>query len=113
MPEQIEAIVMRYFHAWQEPADWSAYRDCLAPDVVFDPGGGVEIRGPDELTSMLESTESPWKDVTLLASAFSDDSGALFYEGTERKTGVRFRVGEHVVVGTEGIEHIVAVIHPL
>ena len=110
MAADTKELVLRYFESWQEPADWKAFAESLAPDVVFDPGGGVEIRGRDALSSMLESTESPWRDVTLLESIFASDSAALFYEGTERRTGIRHRVGEHVAVGPEGITKVVAVI---
>ena len=109
----VHALVMRYFNAWQEPTDWDAFRACLHDEVVFDPGGGHMIRGADALMDMLAATESPWRDVELLASTYSDGDAALFYEGTDRRSGVRTRVGEHVTVTEGGISRVVAVILPL
>lgn len=85
----------RYFQSWQEPADWEEFRSCLGDDVVFDPGG-ASIQGADQLTEMLRASESPWREVELLASLFGDDSAALFYEGTERSSGIRHRVAEYL-----------------
>ena len=102
-------LILRYFHSWQEPSDFEEFRACLADDVVFDSNFGV-VTGADALTEMVRRNESPWEDVTLLGSIFSDGSGALFYDGTDKATRERTRVGEHLTVRHGRIYRVTAVI---
>ena len=110
--DAVRALVFRYFNSWQEPADWEAFRGTLADDVVFDPGGGNSMQGADTLVRALAATESPWKDVMLLASMFMDDEAALFYEGTEKSSGIKTRVAEHLTISGGKISKVVAAIAP-
>ncbi len=105
----IENLVLRYFQSWQEPADLEEFRACLADNVVFDSPFG-KVDGADALTEMVRNTEAPWEGVTLLTSTFDANSGALFYDGIDSKTGARMRVGEHLRVHGGQIDYITAAI---
>lgn len=104
-------LVLKYFHSWREPVDSQAFRSCLSDDVVFD-NGQASVSGADELTRRVGSTASAWKDVVLLASTFEESQAALFYEGTDRGSGKRVRVAEHVAVENGRIKQIRAAISP-
>ncbi len=110
--DNVQNLVMAYFQSWQEPADWSAFRGALADDVVFD-AGSVVMTGADQLTSALQATESPWQDVTLLASMYAERDAVLFYEGVDKASGVRTRVAEHLALRDGKIEKVIAAIVPL
>lgn len=102
-----ELVVLEYFQSWQEPTDLAAFRACLADDVVFDSGIST-MEGGDALTDMVSRIGSPWRDVTLLASIFTAEGGALFYEGIDVLSGNKTRVGEHITVKNGLISHIVS-----
>jgi hypothetical protein len=104
-------LVLKYFHSWRDPVDSRAFRSCLSDDVLFD-NGQASVSGADELTRRVGATASPWKDVVLLASTFEDSQAALFYEGTERGSGKRVRVAEHVAVENGRIKEIRAAVSP-
>ncbi len=110
--ERTEALVLKYWRSWQEPADFRALRTCLADDVVFDTGTQT-LSGAEQFTEAVETTESPWKAVTMLASIFDAEQAAIFYEGTDKLTGVKTRVAEHLTVRGDHIAKITALICPL
>ncbi len=105
--ETTRAVILRYFNAWQEPADLEDMRACLDDAVVSDLGF-TQVQGADKLVAMIEGTGTPWKDVTLLESMFTDRAGALFYEGVSVNDGTKTRVGEHVTVENGKITRITA-----
>jgi hypothetical protein len=105
--ETTRALILRYFHAWQEPADLGEMRGCLADSVVSDVGF-AKFSGADQLVQMIEDTGTPWQQVTLLESMFSAQAGTLFYEGVAIATGQKTRVGEHVAVKDGKIIRITA-----
>ncbi|MEM7443560.1 MAG: nuclear transport factor 2 family protein [Pseudomonadota bacterium] len=105
----VERLILDYFHSWQEPSDFDAFRACLADDIAFD-GGAMKIEGADALTDMIKQTGSPWQDVTLLASIFNEDGGALFYDGAEKQSGTQMRVAEHITVTDGRISRVIAAI---
>lgn len=105
-------IVLKYFHAWQAPSDWEAFRSCLAENVVFNSGGG-DLVGADALLSMIRDAATPWKEVKLVSSLFQDGEVALMYDGVAEDTGAKFRVAEHIQVQDGKISNIAAAICPL
>jgi hypothetical protein len=111
--EETRQVVFKYFHSWQKPSDYRAFRDALADDVVFDAGGDARITGADALTANVRATEAPWTTVTLLASMFQGDQAALFYEGVDERTEHRTRVAEHLKIHHGRITHILATIRPV
>lgn len=112
MSDSTERLVLKYFHSWQEPPDYEALRETLASDVEFDAGGQV-LKGADRLTAMVRETESPWEQVTLLASIFEDEAAALFYEGVDSRSKIKTRVAEHLAIRNGRIGRILAAICPL
>lgn len=86
------SLALAYFQSWQK-RDWDGMRAFLADDVELGP---CPFLSPDELVAFCRDQGSPWKDVTLQGSLFSPDSAALFYSGTDTRTGARISVGEHL-----------------
>ena len=93
---------MSYFESWHEPSDFELMRTFLADDAFFD-AGFFSIRGADKFVEMLKATESPWKDITLLGSIFTDHSASLMYSGTDKNTGISYRVGEYIELANSKI----------
>lgn len=110
--DETKKLILKYFHSWQEPLDINEFRRCLDDNVVFD-AGNMKIEGGDKLVEMIKSTESPWKDVTLLESMFQENQGTIFYEGIDKKTGSKTRVAEHITIANGRIAKIIAAICPL
>ncbi|MDX1407559.1 MAG: hypothetical protein R3330_05480 [Saprospiraceae bacterium] len=90
--EATKQLIMNYWRSWQI-ADWDLLRSSLHDQIHF---GGQAITA-DAFTEMCASG-TPWRDVEMLDSVFTRDSGALLYEGTDTRTGHRIRVGEFVHV---------------
>ena len=107
-----EELILRYFHSWQEPADYDEFRSCISDNLIFD-SNMAKIEGGDVLTEFVRSNESPWEDVKLLGSLFLDSKAALFYEGTAKISGVKTRVAEYLEISDGKINKISAVISPL
>ena len=107
--QKSKILVLKYFHSWQEPADYDEFRSCIADNVVFD-SNMAKIEGGDVLTEFVRSNESPWEDVNLLGSVFLDSKAALFYEGTVKESGVKTRVAEYLEISEGKIIKISAVI---
>ncbi len=100
--------IMRYWHSWQTPTDFEETRRCLADDVVFD-GGAMQIEGGDAVIQMMSANPVPWADVELVSELYSDDGGAIVYEGTVSTTGVRMRVAEQMTLRDGLIASVIAV----
>lgn len=107
-----EEVVLKYWNAWQVPADFEAMEGCLAPDVRLDMGA-FQATSAAEFRAIVESNPTPWAEVTLLDSHFGADSGTIVYEGTNTGTGVRTRVAELCRVSEGRITHITAVLGQL
>lgn len=105
--ETTRAVILRYFNAWQEPADLDDMRACL-DDAVISDLGFTQINGAEQRVGMIGQTGTPWKKVTLLESIFSDNAGALVYEGVAVVDEKKTRVGEHVTVKNGRITGITA-----
>lgn len=84
--DETRALVLRYVHAWQEPADFDEFRACLADDLVFD-AGTTTVTGGDALARQARDTASPWKNVTLLASLFTATKPRSFMRGSTGDPG--------------------------
>lgn len=110
--EKTRGLVLKYFHSWQRPPDYNKLRACLADNLEFD-GGMFKGKGGDAFREMIEQTESPWENVTLLDSVFTDEKAALIYEGVDTTTKIKTRVAEVVTVQGDKITRIYAVITPL
>ena len=96
-PSSNRELIMKYWHSWQKP-DWQELRGCLAPKVDF---GGIEMES-DAFVEMCKQG-NPWEKVDMLSACFSDDGGAILYEGTDTITGQRIRVGEFISVKDDRI----------
>ena len=110
--EKLKVLVLRYFHSWQEPADYKEFRSCISDDLIFD-SNLTKIKGGDVLTEFVRNNESPWEDAKLLGSLFLDSKAALFYEGTAKNNGIKTRVAEYIEISAGKIIKISAVISPL
>lgn len=112
LTERTQDVVLRYWRSWQDPSDFTAFRSCLADEVVFD-SGTQTLSGADALTVAVETTESPWKSVKMLASMFGEDEAAILYEGVDKRSGIKTRVAEHLTVRGDRITRIIAAIAPV
>ncbi len=110
--ERTQDIVLRYWRSWQDPSDFTAFRSCLADEVVFDSGTHT-LSGADNLTAAVETTESPWKSVKMLASMFGAEEASILYEGVDKRSGIRTRVAEHLTVRDDRITRIIAAVAPV
>ncbi len=88
-------ITLRYFNAWQEPADFNELSVYLADSFKID-AGVFEFDNKKEFIKFLKANHTPWKDVKLLASIFSAYNAAILYEGVNTVTGKKMRVSEHI-----------------
>ncbi len=105
-------VVLKYFHSWQEPADFDGMKSCLADDVVFD-AGILKIIGAENLCNEVKKTAPPWKDVELLKSLFLESQAVLFYEGTDKNSGIKTRVAEFLELKGGKISAATVVFVPL
>jgi hypothetical protein len=110
--DETQKLILKYFYSWQEPLNINEFRECLDENVLFD-AGNMKMEGSDKLADMIKSTESPWKDVTLLESMVQENQGIIFYEGIDKKTGSKMRVAEHITIANGRIAKIIAAICPL
>ncbi len=110
--ERTKDLVLKYWRSWQDPSDFSTFRSCLADEVVFDSGTHT-LSGADELTAAIETAESPWKSVKMLASLFGPEEASILYEGVDKRSGIKTRVAEHLTVRSDRITRIIAAIAPV
>ncbi len=110
--ERTRDIVLKYWRSWQDPADFTAFRSCLSDEVVFDSGTHT-LSGADALNSAVETTESPWKSVKMLAAMFGAEEASILYEGVDKRSGIKTRVAEHLTLRGDRITRIIAAIAPV
>lgn len=110
--DQTKELVLKYFHSWQQPSDFEEMRSYLADDLKFD-GGIFTANSAEELMAIIKQTASPWKDVHLLGSLFSEGEATIFYEGTDIKSNQKIRVAELITIQNDKISQVIAVINPL
>ncbi|MDX1520819.1 MAG: nuclear transport factor 2 family protein [Anaerolineae bacterium] len=110
--EATKTLVLRYFEAWQEPADFDELRRCLADHARFDVGHLV-IEDGDALPALIAQSGSPLHGVTLIKSLFLPDQAVLFYDGYEKSTGRKIRFAEFIEVEDGLIANVTAAIAPM
>ena len=101
-------LVLKYFHSWQEPADFDEMRSYLDDHVIFDGGEMMKITGGDAFQQMISASPDPWSEVILLKSYFGDTEAVLFYHGKTSQGNVA-RVAEYITIAQGKISNIVAV----
>jgi ketosteroid isomerase-like protein len=101
-----EALVMRYFRAWQH-GDLESLRSCLADEIRFDWGAAV-YTDPDEFVAA-SAQGIVWADVVMLGSVFTERHAAIVYEATNLTDGVRVRTAEYLTVSGNVISEAVVV----
>ena len=102
-------LVLKYFHSWQEPADFEELASCLADGFRID-AGFFAFADRDSFIAFLRSNPAPWKEVTLLASIFSEDKSAILYEGINTENDKRMRVSEIIRIKDSTITEVYTVI---
>ncbi len=91
---QNRELILTFWRSWQGASpNWEQMHGCLAASVTF----GEHAMTAEQFTAMCKQG-NPWQDVELLSSRFTDEGGALLYEGTDTKTGKRVRVAEFIDV---------------
>ena len=90
-------LILKYWKSWQQPSDFDEMQSCLADDITLD-FAGQKIEGAEAFRQIVEASADPWKDVELIDATFSDDGGAIIYEGTSEAQGHRIRVAEIIHV---------------
>jgi|GEM_PF-2537232 len=85
-------LILKYWNSWQA-ADWTTLRSSLADQLDF----AGNIMDSDDFVGMCQQG-SPWRDVVMLSSFFTEEGGALLYEGVDTSNGQTIRVGEFIQV---------------
>ena len=101
-----EDVIMTYWRSWQQrPPDLDTMRSCLADELDMEP----QPMMADEFAEMV-AQGSPWDDVTMIDTLFTNDRGALLYQGTNTANGETIRIGEILTVEDGKITRIRAAI---
>lgn len=103
---------LKYFNSWQEPADFDELSSCLAEDFRID-AGFFAFNGKKEFIEFLKSNPTPWKEVKLLSSIFSENASAILYEGINTANNKKMLVSEHIQFTDKKIVEIQTVITQL
>jgi len=107
--EKTKELVLKYFHSWQNPADFDEMGGYLAEDIVFD-RNGHQLQGVEAVIGMLMQNPTPWKEVQLLDAVFSSDQAVLVYQGVNTATNQKIRVAEHLHLANLQITKVTAVL---
>lgn len=105
-------ITLKYFHSWQVPTNLEELSGCLTEDFKID-AGFFAFQDRSSFIQFLEVNTTPWKDVTLLHSFYSEDYAAILYEGVNTENLQKFRVSEHILVRAGLIAEVKTVIAAL
>ncbi|MEQ9423251.1 MAG: hypothetical protein RJQ09_02450 [Cyclobacteriaceae bacterium] len=102
-------LILKYYNSWQEPVDLAEFRSCLDDNCTADMGM-FQASNAGELMSVVRSNPTPWKNVELLDSTFSDDRGTIVYQGEDSLMGTKFRACESIEVKGGKIVKIVGLV---
>ncbi len=108
----LESLVMKYFNSWQSPTDFEEMADCLTPTMTID-AGIFHFDNREAFVNFCTQNPTPWKEVTLLSSIYSDGKAAIMYEGVNTANNQRMRVSEHLEITDGKISDIKTVITAL
>ena len=90
-----EEITLKYFNSWQAPADFDELASYLTNNFKID-AGLFSFSSKEDFVQFLKANPTPWKDVRLLSSIYSEDGAAILYEGINTATNAKMRVAEHI-----------------
>jgi len=107
-----EELTLKYFHSWQVPTDLDELASCLRMDFKID-AGFFAFQDRAHFIQFLQINSTPWKDVVLLHSFYSEDYAAILYEGVNIETLQKFRVSEHLLIREGLIAEVKTVIAAL
>lgn len=95
-------ITLKYFNSWQEPADFEELSSYLAEEFSID-AGIFTFNSKKEFVQFLKSNPTPWKEVKLLSSVFSEKNTSILYEGVNTANNKKMRVAEHIQFTADGV----------
>lgn len=104
-----EQLVLKYFQSWKEKGHLDEMDECLSPDLKIN-SGFFEFDSSASFIGFLEEHFTPWKNITLISSFFSEDFAAILYEGVNAETNQKMRVSEHLTISKGKIKNIETVI---
>ncbi len=102
-------LVLKYFHSWQQPADFQELASCLSENFVIN-AGFFQFNNRPDFIQFLEANPTPWKEVILLSSFFEESFAAILYEGVNTATNQKMRVSEHIQLENGKIKEVQTVI---
>lgn len=92
-----EALVLKYFHSWQVPADFDELSSCLSNTFSID-AGFFSFTDKERFISFLKENPTPWKEVNLISSMYTSNRAAMLYEGVNTENEKKMRVAELIQI---------------
>lgn len=104
-----QQLVIKYFQSWQEPSNFEEMEECLSPDMKIN-SGFFAFEDRNTFMSFLEQNSTPWREIELKSTFFSDNFATILYEGINSETNQKMRVSEHLTIEHGKISSIQTVI---
>lgn len=104
-----EQLVLKYFQSWKEKGSLDEMNECLSSDLKIN-SGFFEFESSASFIGFLDEHFTPWKDISLISSFFSEGFAAILYEGVNSETNQKMRVSEHLTISDGKIKTIETVI---
>ena len=104
-----EQLVLKYFQSWQEPANFEEMKESLASNMKIN-SGFFAFQDRSTFMSFIQQNSTPWNNITLISSFFSENFAAILYEGVNAETNQKMRVSEHLTISKGKIKTIETVI---
>ncbi|MEO9884211.1 MAG: hypothetical protein ABJR05_08045 [Balneola sp.] len=98
-----EKLVLKYFQSWKEKGSLNEMNESLYLKInsgFFESGRSASFIG------FLEEHFTPWNNITLISSFFSENFAAILYEGVNAETNQKMRVSEHLTISKGKIKTI-------
>jgi len=93
MSEENVAVVKRLFDRYRH-GDYVEAAACLAPDVVYEVGQELPLRGRDEVRAMWERWDSTWDGLATVPEDYLDAGNhvlvTVFYSARGRGSGIEY-----------------------
>lgn len=100
--DQTRDVILRYWKSWQTQ-DWDTMRNSLADEVIF---GGQTVSA-EQIVAMSKQG-NPWRNVTMVSSLFTEDEGAIIYDGVDITNEQKHRFAEFIKVEDGKVKSTVA-----
>jgi ketosteroid isomerase-like protein len=86
-------VVKRLFESYRR-GDYAEAAACLAPDVVYEVGQELPLRGRAEVCAMWERWDSTWDELETVPEKFTDAGDqvlvSVYYSASGRGSGIQY-----------------------